>query len=438
MGLKALIVDHNSTNREILRHQMEAWSISTHVAVSAAQALEMLGSGAAQKKPFTLAIIDRHLPDLDGPALARVIKSNPATQDVHLILLCSVLDDDNSEELSGAGFERYLMRPVRKSQLFDCIADCVGTAQLASWASNGSESPMVRPAEGTPFLRRRILIAEDNDVNQEVTRDMLEVLGCSAEIAKDGQEAVGAVKEKAYDLVLMDCQMPEMDGFEATRAIRQHESRGNPPAHLPIIALTADAVEGDRERCLAAGMDDYLAKPFTLDELRKILSQWLPANPGAVKDSSPASGAGEGAGNPAAKPALSLSGSKTTEGGPVDRRALKNIAYLQRPGAPNVLEKVISMYLQSSRALLERLQQAVGSRDAEETRKAAHSLKSSSANVGATHLAALSKELEDAGRAHALDMAGRQLDRMKAEHARVVAALEEELAGVSHGYRRIA
>jgi len=273
----------------------------------------------------------------------------------------------------------------------------------------------------------------DNAVNDEVKKGMLAMIGGRVEIAKDGKQAVGAVKEKAYDLVLMDCQMPVMDGFEATRVIRHAENCDGPGIRLPIVALTADVVEGDREQCLAAGMDDYLAKPFTQGELRSVLEKWLLPRPDVAKRAHPAAGDEKPPkGRETAEMRVSCSPQAVSEVPPIDHRALMNIAALQRPGSPPILAKVISMYFKSSSELLEKLRKALKQRDADATRKAAHALKSSSANLGASQLASLSKELEEAGRSNSMEETGPLLDRINTEHGRVVAVLEGELAGVAN------
>ena len=347
MHLHALIVDDNATDREILQHELAAWNMLPSTTNSAAQALEMIRAASARGEPFDLGIIDLYMPDMDGLELARAIKSDPAIRELHLILLSPVLHDYAPKQLSEAGFQAQLIKPVRQSQLFDCIANCMGAAprraQLPSPAdmSRGSLADRL-------LMRQHILVVEDNAVNQEVTKEMLGIMGCHAEVAKDGGEAVAAVREKAYDLVLMDCQMPGMDGFEATAVIRRNEQRDRVKTHLPIVALTADAVEGDRERCLAAGMDDYLAKPFNQDDLRSILEKWLRARPGA-KQGTPASAATGGVPETAktADGPLSSSSSAVAGESPIDFRALASIAALQRPGSPPILPKVITLYFQS-------------------------------------------------------------------------------------------
>ena len=432
MHLQALIVDDNSTSREILQHELAAWSISTRGAYDAAQALEMIREASTKREPFDLAIIA--MPDMEGLELGRAIKADPAIREIHLILLGSVLHNYDAKQLREAGIEYHLVKPVRQSQLFDALADCAGASWKQSWALPSEKPPATPLPDSAVPLRGRILVVEDNAVNQEVTKEMLETMGCRVEIAKDGEEGVGAIKEKAYDLVLMDCQMPVMDGFEATAVIRRNEIRDRWKNRLPIIALTADAVEGDRERCLAAGMDDYLAKPFSQRELRSVVEKWLLPGPSLAKHPHPGAWAVEkpsettrAAEMPVPCPPLDVAGET-----PLDHRALTDIAALQRPGSPSILQKVISLYFQSSSELLEKLRQALEQGDADTTRKAAHTLKSSSANLGARRLASLSKELEDAGRANSMEKAGPLLDQIKTEYGRVVTALEGELAGVEN------
>jgi len=271
MHLHVLIVDDSLTNREILRHQLAAWNITTDSAQSAIQALEILQAAAASAEPFDVAILDLHMPGMDGLELARKIKADPATRDVHLILLSSVLQDCSPSQLNQAGIQYHLIKPVKQSQLFDCIANSIGAQKTRSMAASLEKPAVASLGNEAAPLRCRVLLVEDNPVNQEVTKAMLEEIGCRVELANEGVEAVKAVGERAYDLVLMDCQMPVMDGFEATAVIRRNEVRDRSKNRIPIVALTANAVEGDRERCLAAGMDDYLAKPFAQGELRGML-----------------------------------------------------------------------------------------------------------------------------------------------------------------------
>lgn len=428
MHLKALVVDDNATNREILQHELAAWNMTVNSANNGPGALEILRTASASGTPIELAIIDLYMPEMDGMELAQAIKDDPAIPPVHLILLSSVIHDYDTERLQEVGFQGHLIKPVRQSQLFDCIANCMGAAPRRP-AHPLVESPSGLSTDGAAPLRRRILVVEDNAVNQEVTKEMLLMMGCRVEMANHGGDAVEAVGAQAYDLVLMDCQMPVMDGFEATAVIRRGEDRDRLKIRLPIIALTADAVEGDRERCLAAGMDDYLAKPFTQAELRSMLEKWL--RPKTAVETPPHAG-GKSSGDGETPVEAVPSGQSPPAQPPIDYSTLRSIAALQRPGTPSLVAKVITLYFQSSATLLEKLNAAVTQTDAEATRQAAHTLKSSSANVGAKKLASLSKELEDAGRHQTMENAGPLLREIRTEYDRVVAALEEQLAGVEN------
>ncbi len=435
MRLRALIVDDNLTHREILRHQLAVWNIVTGSVGSAAHAKEMLRGAASGVDAFDLAILDLHLPDMNGLDLARAIKRDPAIRDVHLVLMSSLNYECDTTQVGEVGIEYLLNKPVKLSQLYDCIIHSVGDATLQSSPPSLGGPAAASLADGAELLRRRILAVEDNVVNQDVTKAMLDIIGCRTEMAKNGSEAVEAVTERTFDLVLMDCQMPVMDGFEATAVIRRNEMRERSKIRLPIIALTANALEGDRERCLAAGMDDYLAKPFTKSELRGMLRKWLLPRPPTENQPQPATGSAEMKSSEAVGEAelpVFCSPQGATGESPIDRQALMNIAALQRPGSPPLLPKVISTYLQSSAELLEKLCQALEQGDLDAVRKVAHSLKSSSANLGARQLASLSKELEDAGRTNSPERAGPLLERIKAEHGRVVAALQDELRGVAN------
>jgi CheY-like chemotaxis protein/HPt (histidine-containing phosphotransfer) domain-containing protein len=292
--------------------------------------------------------------------------------------------------------------------------------------------------EQPSFSHARLLLAEDNPVNQDVAVTMLELLGCQVDIANNGQEALEAHKRTQYDLILMDCQMPEMDGFEATKAIRAQETAAivSPPRPwLPIIALTANAMSGDRERCLAVGMDDYLSKPFTQEKLRAVLSQWLPqADKSAqLQPMTTQSSEQEPTGvivpsgtthlAEAPDPALITNGETCI----LDPVALKQIRALQRPDGPNILQKVITSYLQDSSQLIDTIRNAIAQNDPPILYRAAHSLKSTSATVGATSLAGLCKELEALGRAQTTDNAAALLSAIEKEYVQVQSALHAEL-----------
>ncbi len=255
----------------------------------------------------------------------------------------------------------------------------------------------------------QVLLAEDNPVNREVALNMLENLGCRTEVVDSGREAVEAVFRKRFDLILMDCQMPEMDGYEATRAIRRkEETEVGAGTRLPIVALTAHAMEGDRENCLAVGMDDYLTKPFTQGQLAAMLGRWL--------EGTPTRGADSLTGDP-----RDGQGSFETEPGEVriDPKALDAIRAIEQQGKPDLLVKVINIYLENSLQLLEALRRAASQGDAENVKRQAHSLKSSSANVGALRLSALCKDLEKADNGFSAEEIDRMVGRIEEEYTSV-------------------
>ena len=294
--LRVLIVDDNATNRNILHHQVLSWGMRNGCAENGQNALEMLKMGVAMGDPYELAILDMMMPGMSGLELARAIKADPAIASVQLIVLTSVSQDYDSEAMHRHGISAYLTKPIRQSRLYDCIAATLGTQsgknpQLMSESSDGDKA--------NAFPGARVLLAEDQPVNQEVARCMVESFGCLVEVVSNGQEALDALSKTQYDLVLMDCQMPELDGYAATRIFRERETQkvknqsGQAQAirRTPIIAMTAHAMQGDREQCLATGMDDYLSKPFNRDRLFSLLKRWLPSK--AVTDLSVITGLGE-------------------------------------------------------------------------------------------------------------------------------------------------
>jgi signal transduction histidine kinase/CheY-like chemotaxis protein len=270
-GVRALIVDNNETNRQILEQNFLRWGLRTRSAAGPGEALEAMRAAAAERDPFLLAVLDRKMPEGDGLDLARKIKADPAIRDARLILISSVDFDEEAKDLLEHGVSAYLMKPVRTSALLDGIVAVLGRAPGGP-PEPEAPCPAAPPEPGSGGAS--ILLVEDNPVNQEVARAMLEILGHRTTIAGNGREAVDAVSGGSYDLILMDCQMPLMDGYEATRAIRGLET-----SRTPIVALTANAMPGSSEKCLEAGMDDYLAKPFTLSQLRAVLERFLSPGP---------------------------------------------------------------------------------------------------------------------------------------------------------------
>jgi len=302
-GARILIVDDHATNRTMLQHQTTGWGMQCASAEAAGPALEALRAAARQDKPYDLAIVDLMMPDMDGLQLAAAVKADPALAATRLILLTSFGRRGHAAEAQEAGVSAYLTKPVRQAHLYDCLRTVLDTADVGA-------APCGRPEKGDsplfpdapPLITRhtlaevqaracgRILVVEDNITNQTVAVRMLEKLGYQADVAVNGKEAIEAVARFPYHVVLMDCQMPVMDGYAATAEIREMECRGDavhrpeerashrlaPTKRIPIIAMTANAMQGDRERCLAAGMDDYISKPVTKEALDKAIRRWLP------------------------------------------------------------------------------------------------------------------------------------------------------------------
>ncbi len=278
LDVRVLVVDDNATNRQILRHQLFAWKIQKGSAAGGVEALELLREAAAEGHPYHLALLDMQMPEMDGLMLARAIKADPAIAETRLIILTSLGQIFSAEELQAARIDAYLVKPVKQSRLFDCLLTVLdGTAADFTRHSQTTDKTEV-PLDLSRIQKARILLAEDNTVNQKVALAQLHSLGCSADAVANGEEVLSALQQIPYDLILMDCQMPEMDGYETTRAIRRQEKDDAQvcpwKAPIPIIAMTANAMQGDREKCIAAGMNDYIAKPVRLPELKAALARW--------------------------------------------------------------------------------------------------------------------------------------------------------------------
>lgn len=276
--LRVLVVDDNATNRQILRHQLFAWKMQKGSAASGHEALEQLKSAAADGKPYDLALLDMQMPEMDGMTLARRIKADPAIAATRLIILTSMGYMHSQDELREAGVDAYLVKPVKQSRLFDCLISVLGRAAAEHVFSRSDDS--VRPEDAEQDLsgirRARILLAEDNTVNQKVALAQLRGIGFPADAVANGTEVLSALESVPYDIIFMDCQMPEIDGYEASMKIREMERDGSAKWKVPvrIVAMTANAMAGDREKCLAAGMDDYLSKPVKKTELQAALLRW--------------------------------------------------------------------------------------------------------------------------------------------------------------------
>ncbi len=409
-NLRVLIVDDNKTNREILEQQVSSWGMRNGSVQSGPEALERLHRAADEGRAFDLVILDYHMPIMDGFEVASTMEQDPILRNARRIILTSVDMNVAEEEREKAGISAWLTKPVRASQLYNCLVAVVRGLV--------SETPRVEaPLRDEDGFDAFVLLAEDNPVNQEVALGMLEALGCRTEIAVNGRQVVEAVSRTDFDLILMDCQMPEMDGYQATERIRQSEfAAGESKKRLPIVALTAHAMEGDRDRCLASGMDDYLAKPFSQAQLSEVLGRRLKpmrARQNGADDTD--------------RQGVEASHGDETERVSIDPEALETIRALERQGKPHLLSRVINLYLEDSLRLLEALRQASTQGDGAGLKSRAHSLKSSSANVGALRLAELCEELEVSQDVASKDGINQCVSRIEEEYESVRDELMAEL-----------
>ncbi|SFC52513.1 response regulator [Massilia yuzhufengensis] len=416
-GLRVLVVDEQDETREDLAQQLQAWRATADGAASAAAAYERLATAAKAGRPYDAAVLDMELTHTSGLALAASIKADAAARVTHLVLVSPERLAADPVQRRAAGVAYQLVKPARAADLYACLAACA--ARLHAPASLVAAQPApaaqatvagqrtalgVAAARPAPRARaRRVLLAEDNPVNVEVAKAMLESLGIEATCARNGQEALQAVRSGGFDAVLMDCQMPVMDGFAATAAIRGHEREQGRARTLPVIAITANALQGDREACLAAGMDDYLSKPFTQQQLAAVIGRWVAVPLAASSHHADVA------------PRLPPDVVEVIQREAVNRAALENIRALSRDGGDALVQKVINAYVGDTPRHLATLREAVDGMDAGSVRRVAHSLKSASANIGAARLATLCKELEQLGRADSVDGADRILTDMEHE-----------------------
>ena len=410
-NLRVLIVDDNATNRQILQHQTGSWKMRSSTVATGAEALAGLRDAALSGDPFNLVILDLQMPEMDGLTLAQAIRADPLIQKTHLVMLTSLGLRLDAEAWRSTGIDAYLVKPVKESRLYDCLA-----AVIAESAAGAGRHPHL--LAGPDFAVRsralnpkhvRILLAEDNVVNQKVGLRQLRKLGYSADAVANGVEAVETLKRIPYDIVLMDCHMPELDGYEATRMIRQWELETNDTQRPPVyvIALTANALESDREKCLAAGMNDYLSKPVKLPELQAVLQEAARfVRPVATR-----------------KPAEIGSADPRSA---IDPAAIANLRKLAEPGEPDAAVELIDLFLRDTPVKIQDLQSAIARSDAPALKESAHGLKGSASNLGARRLARLCADLEKRSEAGGLAEAAELFAQVTEEYARVCFILEQE------------
>jgi len=397
-------VSHPAT-RLLLTQYLSSWGLAPRIADTGAEFLEQVMDELATEGGRVLALIDETFADMTDIQVMQDLRSDSALADAGILRLVSFTRRADVEQDPVFGKIPFVTKPLRYDALHEALLGLLGVNPLSSASSTPAST-------FKPQLAGAVLLGEDNPVNQEIATLMLESLGCSVTVAQNGREVVDYAKKSRYGLILMDCQMPEMDGFEATRLIRTWEAElggGTSTQPIPIVALTAHATASDRAHCLASGMTDYLAKPFTMEQLQRVVASWLPkhAPPLIAAHSS----------TPAATPAAPKPSVDQAPTNIIDRHAWDSITALQRPGKPDMLAKVLTLYLKDSKQLVDQVRQGV----------AAHSLKSRSTVLGAVSLSDLCQRIEAISRGGSLRNAEPLLNPLEGAFAHACQTFQTEL-----------
>jgi signal transduction histidine kinase/CheY-like chemotaxis protein len=420
-GARVLVVDDNLASREIVRRHLLSWGVLVTEADSGRAALATLDEAVGGA--FDAFILDGQMPRMNGFELAEAIRKRQVF--AHIPVLMMISDSATAPGTAPQGLQAWLNKPVRRSQLHTSLAAImVNDLNVTRRLKMISAQAFATANSGQRHVSRvtRLLLVEDNAVNQEVARAMLQELGIEAESAWNGEEALEKLAAARYEVVLMDCQMPKLDGYATTARLRELE-KANGHARTPIIALTANALAGDAEKCIAAGMDGYLSKPFSIEQLSRALQPYEPvAEAGRLVTEAPHVEQLDATVIMMKAPAV------LAQPAVLDERALAQIRSLHRPGGPDLLGKVVGLYLTGSRTLVASMREAFASEDPDGVCQAAHSLKSSSANLGATDLTELCWTIEGMARDGNLAPAQAVLEQLIAEHERVLLALEAQTA----------
>ena len=372
-GKRILIVDDNKTNRHILEEQLKTWGCRYDTVSGGNKALLKLARGLSDSEPFDIAIIDMQMPEMDGASLGEKIKQDPKLKSTRLIMMTSMGAKGDTKRFEKIGFSAYLNKPVKQSYLFECLTTVIG-AGTADTKKDNKIVTQYTLSENRNF-KFKILLAEDNQINQKVALATLGKLGYRVDPVNDGKQAVQALEKNQYDIVLMDCQMPEMDGYEATKQIRNPKSKVI-NHNIPVIALTANAAKSDRDKCLKSGMDDYMAKPFQAQALADMLNKWLPDH-----DSS----------------------SQTKKKSPlfkkeqISKEILDWAGFLNRVMDDEDLAKdIFKDFLNETPKRIKKIHNSIDKGDILLIKREAHTLKGSSANVGAVILQDIASQIESA------------------------------------------
>ena len=440
-GIKALIVDASKTNRLILIQQLHTWGVEASAAKSAEQALQMVSDAADGGRLYDIAIIDLALPDKDGLTLARELADDERFDDMRRVLVTAIGQRGHAKMAREAGASAYLTKPIRQSHLFGCIATVMEPPKplaelLRAEPGPREEAPLVTRhylEEKKSRARPLVLLVEDNPVNQKLAVKLLENLNYRVDVAENGREAVEAVKRNKYPVILMDCQMPIMDGYTATKEIRKFEGDGR---HTPIVAMTANAMKGDREKCLNAGMDDYLSKPVRKPLLAEMLERWLReeddevmgvAPPADAPDVEVASQIADEAGSTAVEAPSSPAANDTALQDVLDDEIIESLLELD-DGDGEILAELVDLFAEDAPLRVEEIRQAAASSDELLMRRAAHTLKGAGRNLGANQLALVCEDMEQ--KASEGDLAGAMalLSQVEAELERAMNGLNAKRA----------
>ncbi|MBE9126471.1 MULTISPECIES: PAS domain S-box protein [unclassified Coleofasciculus] len=406
-GKRLLVVDDNGTNRQILTLQAQSWGMEVRAAESGVQALEWLMNGEG----FDIAVLDMQMPQMDGLNLALHLRSLPDCAELPLVMLSSVNRQIVEQSTQNPDFAAILTKPIKQSQLYNVFIGIFCRQRISIRPTGASLGQLT--SELAQQLPLRILLVEDVAVNQKVARQMLQRLGYRADVANNGQEALESLRRQSYDVVFMDVQMPEMDGLDATRHIRQEWSS---PSQPWIIAMTAHAMQGDKEQCLQAGMNDYISKPIRPDAIVQALKNYYPTHSETLVLGVDMN---EESFEPTAASDLILAPT-------LDNEVLESFREIAGDDFEELLAEVIDSYLEDSPPRLNAIRNAVTQNDAADLQQSAHALKSSSLTVGATLLAQLCADLEALGYAGTIGDASTQLSPLDAEYERVKAALQQK------------
>ncbi len=407
-GVRVLCVDDNETNRRIFEMQLQAWGMEVDCVADGPTALGALERAHREGRPYQLALLDYHMPIMDGLALARAIKSHTDFALLPLVMV-SLVGMREAQEAAVLEDMTYMTKPVRQSQLYTCLVRVLMDAEAQTTPAASAPTSLMH----TQPIDARILLAEDNIINQKVAVRMLEKLGCRVDVVANGREAVAAIAIGTYDICFMDCQMPEMDGLEATDVIRAQEAQGD--RRLPIIAMTANAMVEDRIRCLEVGMDDYLSKPVREADLVSILRQWRPRQDGETDPTT------QNATDTLVDEAEPLSPT-------LDHELISTLRSMGDESHPDFFRDVIEAFFENTNGLLEVLGRAIQTAEMERVEHTAHTLKGSSDNVGAIGMAAICYDLQCLAKAEDVAGAMHCLAKLESEYARLRPALEDLMA----------